>query len=365
MNELELINKMNKGLSYIGMAVAALVFFFTLPFLFKDFGMIPGMSGLYFYLNIKITPTMAYSLMPLGIILILLSFFPLFYDKIHSSSFDRNNNAFYFSAVSVYIAVLVFSSVLVEIVDPSIAVSTVSSMPLGIQNFIYMMGSVLQVLIFEFIPLSLLIIIFLAVSRQLKVSSFLNPYNYLKRFTILFMLIAAAVAVLITNYNLYNSILIYVSTMALSFIYIRYGFLRSILASFISSYVEFTLTAFRGNAIITSATSVFLFIWAFAGLYSFTFYMVQRQRKKSDNSDTKGNEDNLENAEVERKIAPEPKTPPDELWIRSACPNCGNVEYKINDDMSLECTKCGQRLDSDYTGPYNIIISNVLGRRQP
>ena len=83
------------------------------------------------------------------------------------------------------------------------------------------------------------------------------------------------------------------------------------------------------------------------------------------NRDIKGNEDNLENAEVERKIAPEPKTPPEELWIRSACPNCGNVEYKINDDMSLECTKCGQRLDSDYTGPYNIIISNVLGRRQP
>ena len=365
MNELELINRMNRGLSYIGMVVAALAFFFTLPFLFKDFGTIPGMSGLYFYLDIKVTSTMAYSLIALGIILILLSFFPLFYNKINSSSFVSSNNAFYFSAISVYMAVLVFSSVLVEIVDPSIAVSTVSSMPLGKQSFIYMMGSVLQVLIFEFVPLSILIIIFLALSRQLKILSFLNPYNYIKRFTILFMLIAAAVAVLITNYNLYNSILIYVSVLALSFIYIRYGFLRSILASFISSYVEFTLTAFKSNAIITSAVSVFLFIWAFAGLYSFTLYMVQRQRKESGNRDVKGNGDNPENREVEKKIAPEPRTSPDELWIRSACPNCGNVEYKINDDMSLECTKCGQKLDSNYTGPYNIIISNVLGRRQP
>ena len=363
MNEIELINKMNRGLSYIGLAIAIIAFFFTLPFLFKDFLTIPGMSGLYFYLNITITRSMAYSFIAMGIILILISFLPLFYNKIRTSSFNRTSNVFYFSAVSVYIAVLVFSSVLVEIFDPSIAVSTVSSMPLGKQNFIYMMGSVFQVILFEFIPISVLIIIFLVISGQLKISAFLNPYNHIKRFTVVFMLVAAAVAVLITNYNVYNSILIYVSTLALSFIYIRYGFLRSMLTSFISSYVEFTLTAFSGNSVITSVTSVFLFIWAFAGLYSFTFYMVQRQRKENGNRGE--NDNNGENREVEKKIAPEPKTPPDELWIRSACPNCGNVEYKINDDMSLECTKCGQKLDYDYTGPYNIIISNVMGRRQP
>ena len=364
MNELELINKMNRGLSYIGMAISAIAFLFTLPFLFKDFSAIPGMSGLYFYLNVTVTPSMAYSFIALGIILIIISFSPLFYDKIKSSSFDKTNNTYYFSALSVYIAILVFSSVLVEIFDPSIAVSLVSSMPLGKQNFIYMMGSVFQVLIFELVPLSILIIIFLALSKQLKISSFLEPYNHIKRFTVLFMLIAAAVAVLITDYNIYNSILIYVSTLALSFIYIRYGFLRSMLASFVSSYVDFTLTAFSGNAIITSATSVFLFIWAFAGLYSFTFYMVQRQKSGNSNNSNE-NKNNEEAPEHENKTTPEPRVPPGELWIRSACPNCGNVEYKINDDMSLECTKCGQKLDSDYTGPYNIIISNVLGRRQP
>jgi hypothetical protein len=355
---------MNRGLSYIGMAISLIAFLFTLPFLFKDFSTIPGMSGLYFYLNLTVTTSMAYSFIALGIILIVISFLPLFYNKIKSSSFDRMNNTYYFSALSVYIAILVFSSVLIEIFDPSIAVSPVSAMPLGKQNFIYMMGSVFQVLIFELVPLSILIIVFLAMSKQLRVSSFLEPYHHVKRFTVLFMLIAAAVAVLITNYNIYNSILIYISTLALSFIYIRYGFLRSMLASFVSSYVDFTLTAFSGNAVITSVTSVFLFIWAFAGLYSFTFYMVQRQRRENENRNNE-NKNNEEPTEHEKKTTPEPKVPANELWIRSACPNCGNVEYKINDDMSLECTKCGQKLDSDYIGPYNIIISNVLGRRQP
>lgn len=362
MNELELINKMNRGLSYIGLAIAVIAFFFTLPFLFKDFGSIIGMSGLYFYLNITITSSIAYAFIALGIILIVLSFFPIFYDKIKSSGFDRNNNEFYFSAVSVYIAVLVFSSVIIEIFDPAIAVSAVNAMPLGKQNFIYMMGSVFQVLLFEFIPLSVLIVIFLALSRHLKLASFLEPYSYIKRYTVVFMLLAAAVAVIITNYNIYNSILIYVSTLALSFIYIRYGFLRSIMASFISTFIDFTLTAFGGNVIVTSATSLFIFIWAFAGLYTITFYMVQRQRKTAKSPDSAAN--GPEDQDVEHKIMQGPKIPPDELWIRSACPNCGNVEYKINDDMSLECTKCGQRLDSDYTGPYNIIISNVLRRRQ-
>ena len=36
MNELDLINKMNRGISYIGIAIAVIAFFFTLPFLIKD-----------------------------------------------------------------------------------------------------------------------------------------------------------------------------------------------------------------------------------------------------------------------------------------------------------------------------------------
>ena len=364
MNELDLINKMNRGISYIGIAIAVIAFFFTLPFLIKDMNLIIGVSGLYFYLNITVTRTLAYIFIILGIVTVISSFTPFFYNNVKFSSFDVKNNAYFFSAVSVYIAILVFSSVIIEVFDPSVAVSPVTYMPVGEQNFIYLMSAVFQVLIFEFIPITILIAILLLATRKFKLSSFLNPYGYIKGYIAIFMILPAAVAVLITNYNLYDSILIYLSTLALSFIYIRFGLLRSVLASFTSSFIEFALTAFAHNVIISSIVSTFIFIWAFAGLYTVTFYLVDRNRKaskKTQDNDTEktGTPDAAER--IQQRI----KTPPDELWIRSACPNCGNVEYRIGPDMSLECSKCGQKLDRDYTGPYNIIISNAIGRRQP
>jgi ribosomal protein S27E len=363
MNELELINKMNRGLSYIGIAIAAIAFFFTLPFLISDMHLIIGMHGLYFYLNLRVTGSMAYILLIFGIFMAIASFLPLFYNNVKFSSFDGKNNTYFFSVVSVYIAILVFSSVIIEVFDPSIAVSAVTYMPIGKQNFIYLMSSIFQVLIFEFIPISILVAVYLVATKKFKLSSFLNPYSHVKGFLAVFMLLAAAVAVLITNYNIYNSILIYLSTLGLAFIYIRYGLLRSVLASFTSSFIEFALTAFGSNVILTSAISTFLFIWAFAGLYTVTFFLVEKRRETSKKLDV--DEYNKTASNPSEKIYEKTKTPPNELWIRSACPNCGNVEYKIDSDMSLECTKCGQKLDKDYVGPYNIIISNVIGRRQP
>lgn len=364
MNELDLINKMNRGIAYAGIAIAIVAFFFTIPFLIKDIDSIKGMSGSYFYLNITITANIAYVLIAIGIIMAIASFFPFFYNNAKFASFDVKNNAYYFSALSVYLAVLVFSSVIIEVFDPSIAISSVSHMPLGKQNFIYLMSSVFQVLIFEFVPITVLLAIVLLATKKFKLSIFLNPYGKVKNYTVIFMLVPAAVSVLITNYNLADSILIYLSTMVLSFIYIRYGLFRTVLASFVSSFIEFAITAFSNNVIIASIISAFVFIWAFAGLYTLTFYMVDRNRKASKNSDM-GNSGNAENPDPAKKIQERIKTPPDELWIRSACPNCGNVEYKINSDMSMECTKCGQTLNRDYVGPYNIIINNVMGRRQP
>ncbi len=364
MDELNLINRMNRGISYIGIAISVLGFFFTLPFLFKDLNSITGVSGSYFYLNIKVTRNLVYILLISGIIIVVASFMPFFYNNTKFASFNIKNNYYYFSALSVYMAVLVFSSVIIEVFNPSVAVSPVTKMPVGEQNFIYLMSSVFQVIIFEFIPITILIAILLLATRKFKISSFLNPYGQVKGYIIIFMLLPAAVAVLLTNYDLGNSILIYFSTLALSFIYIRYGLLRSVLASFVSSFIEFALTALAGNVIIASLASAFIFIWAFLGLYTVTFYLVDRSRKATAqrNSNTTGQPGE---PDVAPKIPERMKTPPDELWIRSACPNCGNVEYRIEPDMSLECTKCGQKLDKNYTGPYNIIINNVVGKRQP
>jgi ribosomal protein S27E len=364
MNELDLINRMNRGISYIGIAIAIVAFFFTIPFFIKDINSVSGMSGSYFYLNITISRDLAYVLMAAGIIMVIASFLPFFYSNTKFSSFDVKNNAYYFSAVSVYLAVLVFSSVIIEIFDPSIAASPVSHMPLGKQNFIYLMSSIFQVLIFEFIPITVLLAIILLATKNFKLASFFNPYSKVKGYTVIFMLVPAAVAVLITNYNLYDSVLIYLSTLVLSFIYIRYGLLRSVLASFMSSFIEFSITAFKNNVVIALIVSIFIFIWAFAGLYTATFYLVDRNRKVIKNTENIDNEQN-ERIDPAKKIQERIKTPPDELWIRSACPNCGNIEFKINADMSMECTKCGQKLDRDYTGPYNIIINNAIGRRQP
>jgi len=356
MSGLDLINKINKFVSYIGIFIAIIMFFYLLPFTFKELSNLFNIPSTYLYFKIKMNYSLSYIFIILSLILIIISFLPLIFKNKISEGFDKDNNKYYYSYFSIYIAVLIFSSLLMELIDPSITVSKISTYKFGVQNFIYATGSVFQVIILEFIPLTVLILIYLIITKNLKLSSLLNPYKYVKDVMYVFIIITAAISVFVTNYNIYESILLYINTLILSYVYIRFGFLKSINMSFVSSIIELSLVFFSSD-ILSTIISLFLFMWAFLGFYTVLIYYSEKPKNVIKNNQEKTEEQLKEerNNEILSRIK---KTNPDKLWIRSSCPNCGSVEFKLNNDLSLQCTQCGEIIEKDASGPYNIAINN-------
>ena len=356
MNGLDLINRINKVVSYIGIFIAIVVFFYLLPFTFGELSSLSGISSSYLYFKIKMSYDLSYFFIILSLILIILSFLPLVFKNKISEGFDSENNKYYYSVFSIYIAVLIFSSFVMELIDPAITVSKISTYKFGVQNFIYAVSSVFQVIILEFIPITVLTAIYLALTKNLKLLSLLNPYKYVKDVMFVFIIITASLSVFITNYNIYESILLYINTLILSYVYIKFGFLKSINISFVSSIIELSLVLFS-SSILSTVISLFLFVWAFLGFYTVLIYYSGKSgnvnKKNAEKTDEQLKEE--KNNEILSKIK---KTDPEKLWIRSACPNCGNVEFKLNDDLSLQCIQCGETIDKDASGPYNIAINN-------
>jgi len=355
MSGLDLINKINKFVSYIGIFIAIIMFFYLLPFTFKELSNLFNIPSTYLYFKIKMNYSLSYIFIILSLILIIISFLPLIFKNKISEGFDKDNNKYYYSYFSIYIAVLIFSSLLMELIDPSITVSKISTYKFGVQNFIYATGSVFQVILLEFIPLTILISIYLIVTKNLKLSSLLNPYKYVKDVMFVFIIITAAISVFVTNYNIYESILLYINTLILSYVYIRFGFLKSINMSFVSSIIELSLVFFSSD-ILSTVISLFLFMWAFLGFYTVLIYYSEKPKNIKNNEEK--TEEQLKEERNNEILSRIKKTNPDKLWIRSSCPNCGGVEFKLNDDLSLQCNQCGEIIEKDSYGPYNIVINN-------
>ncbi len=356
MNGLDLINKANKFISYAGIVIAVIMFSYLLPFTFTEIhGLYSIPSASYLYFPVKMNFTLSYFILALSLVLIILSFLPLMFKNNISEGFDGENNKYYYSFFSIYIAILIFSSMIMELIDPSITVSVVSTYKFGVQNFIYATGSVFQVIILEFMPVTVLTIVYLISTKNLKLSSLLHPYKYVKDVMFVFIIITAAISVFITHFNIYESILLYINTLILSYVYIRFGFLRSINMSFVSSIIELTLVFFSSD-ILSTVLTLFLFLWAFLGFYTVIIYYSEKS--KNVNKTEEKTEEELKEEKNNEILSRIKKTNPDKLWIRSACPNCSNIEFKVNDDYSLQCTRCGELIAKDAYGPYNIAINN-------
>ena len=128
MNGLDLINKANKFISYTGIVIAIIMFFYLLPFTFTEIHSlysIPSTSYLYF--PVKMNFALLYFILILSLVLITLSFLPLIFKNKLSEGFDSENNKYYYSFFSIYIAILIFSSMIMELIDPSITVSEIST----------------------------------------------------------------------------------------------------------------------------------------------------------------------------------------------------------------------------------------------
>ncbi|MEM0139442.1 MAG: hypothetical protein QXZ44_02360 [Ferroplasma sp.] len=364
-NEMELINKMNRGLVYLAIAISIIVFFYSLPFTFSEMPAITKISSSYIYLNISLSSGMAYFLLIFSMIIVFASFIPLVYSNDQFTGMSRNGNAFYYSIFSIYMAIMIFLSAVIEIFDPAITVNPLSKMGIGIQNFVYLSEAIIQIGLFVIIPLIIMTAIYLAITKNLTLKNMLKPGEKIKRAMVGMIVITGIIAVFATNYGFYDTILLYISTLLLAFIYLKYGMLRAILVSFISSTIDFASILFSSSIALSLAMSIFLFIWAFAGLYTVTFFYVEKKRKQNEESEKQPQSENNEvgNSQEKKYGNPARNMNPDELWVRSACANCGNVEYRVNPDLSLVCTNCGQEYSRDSSGPFNIVIDKITLHR--
>ncbi len=369
MDEIEIINKVNRAFSWLGILISVIVFIYLLPYTFSNIAGISSLPPSYFYLFFHPNITEIYLLIILTMAFISISISSIVYKTKISASFDRDNNKLFFSFFSVYISILIFSSVIMEIIYPPIAHNKVYLYNYGIQNFIFSVSSIMQMIIIELIPITLLLLIYFTISKNLKLNSFLNPYNHIKSVLPVFIIIIAGVSVFIASENIYNSILLYISTIVLTFIYLRFGFLRALLVNFSSAGIEMALSLFSGNFFISTALSIFLFIWAFLGIYTISIiYVTARvntiKKNKEEQDREESNPEDVtreKNNEIINRIT---KINPNKLWIRSSCTNCGSVEFKLHDDMSLQCLKCSNVIERDAIGPYNIVINNYPNARR-
>ena len=369
MDEIEIMNKVNRAFSWLGIIISITKFIYLLPSTLSNITGISHLSSSYIYLFFHLNAAVVYLLIFLTISLIFLSVASIIYKSKISASFDQDNNKLFFSFFSVYISVLIVSSVIMEIIYPQITPHRIFLYNYGTQNFIFSVSSVMQMIVVEFIPITILLLIYFAISKNLKLSSLLNPYRYIKNIVFVFIIITAGVSVFIVGENIYSSILLYIYTVMLTFIYLRFGFLRALLVNFSSTGIDMALSLFSGNVFISTSLSVFLFIWSFIGIYTITIIFVKTRsntiRKNKEEQDTeKSNTEEItreKNNEIIDRIT---KTNPNKLWIRSSCPNCGSVEFKLDNDMSLQCLKCGAVIEKDAVGPYNIVINNYPNARR-
>ncbi|WP_287960016.1 hypothetical protein [Acidiplasma sp.] len=372
MDEITIIDRINRAFAWIGIVIAFGFFLFLMPQTFLSAHSISHISPAYYYLYGRVSTIDVYIILIISIILIFASLSTIFLKLNISSSFDADINKNFYIFFSVYIMILMFSSLIIETIYPKISSSAVYKYSFGVQNFIFSVSSVFQIIFLEIIPVSIILIIYMIISKKLSVNSFLFPYKNVKPLIPVIMIIAAGISVFITNYNIYETTLIYINTLILTYIYLRFGMLRALLVSFTSSGLELAESFFGSNHVISYIIAFFLLIWAFLGLYSITMLYAktieERNKKMAEENSRNGNDKNIDaenntinninenpqNAEILRRLN---SVNPEKLWVRSACSNCGGVEFKINDDFSLECVKCGNVIPADADGPYNIVIN--------
>ncbi|SMD30329.1 hypothetical protein [Picrophilus oshimae] len=366
MSEKSIIESFSKFMSFVGIFIAMVSFFYYLPFISKYYYVLENIPlSSYIYIGSRPGSTDILIIAAITLIFVILGLSSVFYKNNKIMSFKPKNS--FYTFFSLYTAIIIFASVILDTIDPEIVLQSVFHFRPAVENIIYSANSVFQMLLLVLVPGFILIFITLLAKRELTLSNILNPENSIKSLRWVYSVIIAGISVLLTNYGFYNTLMLYIDILFISYIFFSFGFLRALLINFTLSEMDFVAVLFQHNVFIYPVLSIYLFLWAFAGLYAITAYYIERSKNKKEKSEK--NDDNINDMnnnynEVNNyQRSFNAKMPdPDTLWIRSSCPECNGVDFKINDDMSLECLRCHYKIDKDAHGIYNIRYSDNLKR---
>lgn len=344
-----------------GVTSALLSFYVLLPSTIGSTNEISSLNPYsYFLLNLTSSASSIYLLLGISAAAITGSVITLFIGRDGiSAGVSKSNRMPFFKYLSIFILIELVLSLISPQVSSSYANDPVLKMSLGAQNFVFIASSLSQSIILQFVPLSVIIVVYLAMKRDLSLKSFLNPYEHVKSAELAIIVISAALASFLTYVDPGSVALNFVSFFVMNFIYVRFGLMRSIVSGFTISQFNIILEATQ-VPIIPYLMYVFLIVWSIFGIYSFVTLFTKRSRERSPESVEipKRKEEILEE-EIEH---PPEETPllgrnymkPSNFWIRSPCPSCGNYSFSIKDDMSLECKSCHQLIDKDAVAEFNV-----------
>lgn len=298
---------------------------------------ITGISGVFF------TANGIYIFLALTLIAVLAGTVSFFYrnDRI-SMGFDTKTNSIFFRYFAVYILVQLILSEFIQYFVPSFGQGFPFNESAGVQNFVFSFLSLEQTVIYQLIPIAVIAVVVSGFRNRFSVRSFFF-YNFSTAEVLIISIFVSLGTTLITGGTGYEYISDYFTFFVLNIIFLRFGFLKAFMTSFVVSMTNVTATLFNGSVVPTQLLLGYLFFLGFLGIYSLVQMGMRAPR---------------ELPVQEKVVDPKPrKIQTMEPFIKSRCPDCGNTLFHIvSSGMLLRCTKCGRELDKDATGPENIKI---------
>ncbi|MEM0155146.1 MAG: hypothetical protein QW597_00895 [Thermoplasmataceae archaeon] len=338
---------------YFGLAaifVATILFLVLIPSTLTDIPDILNQpTSAYLLFGISVDGSVVILLLVLVVAVLASSIYLVIFRQIGKVSESESGRSDFFRFFSIFVLVEYLISAVSELV-PGNSVPEVYSQSLGVQNFVFSVSTLSELLILQFIPLFIMVSIYFAATRKLTFSNIMHPYKIMKKDIMLPAVIASAVTAALISQDYVNAFFNLLAFLVLDYIYLRFGIFQAFLAGFTVTMLGI-LTALSTIPLLSLGVVVFITLWSLIGLFNTMRASANRRPQKLHNLQP---EDALG-----ATLPPVPKPVYAEsnmIWIRSTCPNCGNASFYIRESMQLECMKCHHTLSRDAVGPANIIL---------
>lgn len=359
-----LFSRVLKAVSLAGIILSFVSFIVLLPSTIGSLGKITAQNPYdYFLVNLASTNAGAITVLIVSGIALSGSLLTLFLKKgIGSTGTRIDNLSEFYKYISAFILMEFVLSLIAPQISPSFSNSPVLSFSIPVQNFIFVSSTLSEVVVEQFVPLSILTIGYLALTGKFTRKAFLNPDRILGRALFPIAIVASAATSLLTSPDVGAGVLNFFSFLFLDYIYIRFGLTRALVAGFTISQFNILLQVYPSSP-LPYAMSGFLILWSLLGMFWVLSALFGRYRYTGNQqTGDSGKADHvIEQDETSHPIQryPQGMAKPENLWVRSFCPSCGNYNYAIKEDMSMECKNCHQVIDKDAVGEFNIRLSRT------
>ncbi len=331
------------GIVLIGISILTFAFLFSSSL--NDLNRIsqlgPQITGI---AGFNFSNSLVYVSLIASLLIASLAVFTIFYHNENiSSSFQLNRTKKFFGFLAIYVLVQLVLTEIFAYFVPNFASQFPFQETLGVQNFVFAFTTLEDTVIYELIPMAIVISLLGIMRGKLSI----RTYTFYNGDWVETLVLSSVVA-LVSTFIMSGTPLDYVSDFAsftvLNVIFLRFGFLKAFLTNFSIAMINVTASLIAGNAVLSQILPLFLFFLGFLGAFSLFQLSVASQKESKEH----------ESASVTASPRYVPQIEP---FIYSRCPECGNAVYHvILPDMSLKCEKCEHILPKDATGEKNIKI---------